>query len=93
MTENPAALFKIKNKGKIEKGYDADLVVVDLKKEFVVKNDELFSKSAWTPFEGLKLKGKVEKTLVKGSLLFDNGDIIINKNKESKANLEVGYYG
>ncbi len=93
MTEMPAALFKIKNKGKIEKGYDADLTIVDLKKEFVVKNEDLFSKSAWTPFEGIKLKGKVDKTLVKGSLLFDNDDIIINKNKEAKANLEVGYYG
>ena len=55
-SQNPARIFGIKNKGKIEEGYDADLVIVDMNKEKEVKNEELFTKCGWSPFNGLKLK-------------------------------------
>ena len=38
--ENPAAIFKIKNKGHIKEGYDADLAIIDLSMKKEVKNNE-----------------------------------------------------
>ncbi len=73
--ENPARIFGIENKGKIAEGYDADLTIVDLNEEFKVKNDELFTKCKWSPFNGRKLKGHVIKTIVRGNIIFDQGNV------------------
>ena len=70
--ENPAKIFSIKNKGFIEQGFDGDLAVVDLKKENIINGKDLFTKCKWSPFEGWKLKGVVEKTVVGGKLLYEN---------------------
>ncbi len=73
MSENPAKIFGIKGKGKIQKGYFADLVFVDLKKEWVVKGDRLETKCKWSPFEGKKLKGKVVGVMNKGKIKYWDG--------------------
>ena len=63
-----------KIKGKLEAGYDADLVVWNPEKEFVVTTDIILHKHKITPYEGLKLSGVVSRTYVNGSLVFDNGN-------------------
>ena len=73
--ENPARIFGIRDKGMVAKGYDADLTVIDMKLEKKVDNDELFSKCGWSPYNGMKLKGVVCKTIVNGNLVFDGGKI------------------
>ncbi|MFH0868397.1 MAG: dihydroorotase family protein [Candidatus Woesearchaeota archaeon] len=73
--ENPAKIFKIKNKGVIKEGFDADLTIIDLDMEKEVKNDELFTKCKWSPFDGWKLKGCPVMTLVNGNIVFNNGKI------------------
>ena len=80
--ENPAQIFKIKNKGHIKEGYDADLAIIDLSLEKEVKNDELFTKCKWSPFDGWKLKGWPVGTIVNGNLIFSNGKINNIKAKE-----------
>src|SRR3989338_576690 len=47
-SKNPAKIFKIKNKGEIKEGYDADLTVIDLNLKKQVKSDELFTKCKWS---------------------------------------------
>ncbi len=79
-SENPAKIFGLKGKGKIEVGCDADLTLVDLEKEKKVGEDGLFTKCGWSPFEGRKLKGWPLKTFVNGNLVFDEGAI----NREIK---------
>jgi dihydroorotase len=74
-SENPAKIFDIKNKGKIEPGYDADFVIVDLEKEQQIKNAKLFTKCGWTPYDGWKVKGAVSKTILRGNVIFDEGKI------------------
>src|SRR3989338_2179875 len=76
LCENPAKIYGIKNKGFIKEGFDADLIVVDLNREFEIKNDEQLSKCGWTIYDGMKVKGFVEKTFVNGELVFDNNEII-----------------
>ena len=69
---NPAKIFGIKGKGFLEKGMDADLIVVDLNRKKHVKNEELFTKCGWSPWNGETFKGVVEKTIVRGNIVFDN---------------------
>ena len=81
-SQNPTKIFMIKNKGKIEVGYDADLTIVDMNLEKKVDNDKLFTKCKWSPFNGWKLKGWPVQTFVRGQLVFDNGNINKIKGKE-----------
>ncbi len=72
---NPAILFNIKDRGYIREGYFADLVFIDLDKEYNIKKDDLLYKCGWSPFEGTKFKGKIEKTILNGSLVYDQGKV------------------
>ncbi len=84
----PAEIFGIKNKGRLEKGYDADITIIDLDKETTIQGNKLFTKCKWSPFEGLKLKGKPVMTIINGNLVFVDGQI--NETKKGK---EVVFYG
>ncbi len=66
MSANPAKIFNIKNKGAIKKGYDADLTIIDMDKEDIIKKESLFTKSGWSPFEETATKGKCVMAFVKG---------------------------
>jgi len=61
-------------KGEIAIGSDADLVIIDPDEEWTIRGDELHGKTHWTPYEGRKVKGKVHKTLVRGTLTYDQGE-------------------
>ncbi len=79
---NPAKIFKIKNKGFLEEGFDADLTIVDMNLEKEVKNENLFTKCGWSQFNGWKLKGWPVMTIVNGKIIFENGKINDIKAKE-----------
>ena len=70
ITINPAKILDIK-KGNLKKGNDADICIVDINKSWVVDKSKLKSKSKNTPIENRKLKGQVQKTFVKGDLVFE----------------------
>ena len=70
MTSNPAKILNIR-KGSMDIGNDADLCLLDLNKPWVVKKNELKSKSKNTPIEDRKLQGQVIKTFVKGEVAFE----------------------
>jgi len=69
LTSNPAKILKI-NKGTLSVGNDADFCIVDLNKPWIVKKENLYSKSKNTSIENKKLQGKVMNTFVKGEELF-----------------------
>ena len=69
LTSNPAKILQI-NKGKLSIGSDADFCIVDLNKPWIVKKENLYSKSKNTSIENKKLQGKVMNTFVKGEELF-----------------------
>lgn len=75
MSENPAKLFGL-NAGRIEKNAIANLTVIDLKKEWTVKGEDLYTKCKWSPFEGKNLKGKVQSVIYKGNKIFENGEFL-----------------
>tara|TARA_B100000965_G_scaffold340043_1_gene308026 strand:+ start:238 stop:1524 length:1287 start_codon:yes stop_codon:yes gene_type:complete len=69
LTSNPAKILNI-NKGNLSVGNDADFCIVDLNKPWIVKKENLNSKSKNTSIENKKLQGKVTNTFVKGEELF-----------------------
>jgi dihydroorotase len=69
LTSNPAKILKI-DKGNLSIGNDADLCIVDIDKPWIVKKENLISKSKNTSIEDKKLQGKVVNTFVKGKELF-----------------------
>ena len=84
MCENPAKIMKIEKRGKLQEGFFADIIVVDIQKEWIVAvDDTIESKCGWTPYENWKLKGKNTLTIVNGEIVYKNGKINdIHKGKE-----------
>lgn len=75
MSTAVAKAYKIPNKGKIEVGYDADLVLVDLENYYPVLREKVLSKCGWSPFEGWELTGWPEYTFVGGKVVYGNGEV------------------
>jgi dihydroorotase len=75
MCEAPARVWDIVGKGRIEAGYDADLVLVDLNKSATIRNAEQETKSRWSPWDGVTLTGWPVRTWVMGQEVFDSGHI------------------
>lgn len=70
MSDAPARVWGIVNKGRIAEGYDADLVLVDLEKPAMVRDEEQLTKSRWSPWHGQVLQGWPVRTLVGGRTVF-----------------------
>ncbi len=80
-SENPAAVFGIKGKGKLAVGMDADITLVDMHKEKTIKNEDMLSKCGWTPFDKWKVKGVVAATIVNGNIICSDGETVEEKIK------------
>jgi dihydroorotase len=68
-----ADCFQIKERGFIREGYFADLVMVDLKKNYTVSNKNILYKCGWSPLEGFNFNATIEKTMVSGNMVYENG--------------------
>ncbi|WP_121823641.1 dihydroorotase [Halostella salina] len=70
---NPAEIFGLPTKGRIEAGRDADLVLFDPDDAREIRGDDLHSKPGWTPFEG-RTAVFPELTLLRGAVAYDGRD-------------------
>jgi dihydroorotase len=75
MCDAPARVWDIVGKGRIEEGYDADLVLVDLQKRAAIHNDEQVTKCGWSPWDGVTLTGWPVRTWVLGRTVYADGRI------------------
>ena len=66
LAANPAARFRIPNKGRIAVGYDADLVLVDRDAEHELKAEHLKQRHAISPYIGRRFRGVIRQTFVRG---------------------------
>ena len=71
-----AERFKIAGKGKIEVGYDADLVLVDLAAGRPLERSDLLDRHKLSPFVGLPVGGFVKRTILRGKTIFLEGRVI-----------------
>jgi len=69
LTNNPAKILKI-DKGNLNIGNDGDFCIVDINKPWIVKSENMISKSKNTSIENKKLQGKVTNTFVNGVELY-----------------------
>jgi len=78
MSTNPAKIFGLyPQKGVIEPGSDADLVIVDLEREWVLQKSDLFYKNKHSPFIGKLFKGQIVKTYLRGKSVYQEGKILV----------------
>ncbi len=75
MSDGPARIWDIVGKGRIEPGYDADLVLVDMAMEREVRNEDQHCKCGWTPWHGTRLQGWPVRTWVGGRTVFADGHV------------------
>ena len=73
---NPAKIFGCKNKGAIEVGKDADIVIYDKEKDFKVSVSNMHSDYDHTIWEGKELHGYPIQTYLRGNLVYDNGEFV-----------------
>lgn len=73
MCEAPARVWNLHHKGRIQTGFDADLVLIDLNREAEIRNEQQVTKSGWSPWHGTILKGWPVRTIVGGTTVFHDG--------------------
>jgi len=69
LTTNPARILGL-NKGILETGYDADIVIIDPDMEWTISPRDFVSSCRNSPFIGMKVRGRVISTIVGGRILY-----------------------
>ena len=74
MSSNPAKVFNL-NRGSLEVGKVADVVIFDPELEWAVDDKKFYTRGTHCPFVGKTLKGKAVATIVNGKIVMKNGQI------------------
>ena len=82
MSTNVAELYQMVGKGKIEVGYDGDVILVDMQTKHTVRDENAWSRVGWNPFRGMELTGWPVLTVVDGVPVFQ-------RNKETGPKGEI----
>jgi dihydroorotase len=72
----PARVFGLAAKGRLEVGYDADIAIVDLAREWTITDADVISRSDWTPYAERTLRGGIDRTLVRGRVIYEEGTVV-----------------
>jgi len=70
LTIQPAKILGLQDKGVLQEGKDADIVLIDLDKKWTVEKEKLCSKGKNTPFHGWEMQGKIMTTIVGGKIVY-----------------------
>jgi dihydropyrimidinase len=73
---NAAKIFGLKSKGNLDIGFDADIAMIDLKKEAKVSTSLFGGFSDYLVYDGWNLKGWPVKTIVRGNLVAEDFEIM-----------------
>jgi dihydroorotase len=73
MSHNVAEIYRIKERGYIREGYFADLVLLDLNRDWRVSPENTLYKCQWSPFNNQLFKSSINKTFVNGNMVYDRG--------------------
>jgi len=77
----PAWLFGLENKGDIQVGKDADLVIFDPSKEKKLEKETLHEEAGWTPYKNTTITGWPEVTISRGEIIVQNGKCTAEKGR------------
>jgi dihydroorotase len=76
MAHNPAIIYQIDRRGFIDEGYFADIVIVDPGRPYTVTQQNILAKCGWSPFDGFQFTSSIDKTIVSGKVVYDQGRIL-----------------
>ncbi len=85
----PARIFGMAAKGRIAVGYDADLTVVDLKRQETITDNWIAARAGWTPYAGMRVTGWPVGTIVRGHKVMWEGSLQTPGRGESVRFLET----
>lgn len=71
LSNNGYDILKIKNKGKIAIGYDADLFIFNAESETTIDESKIESKAKYSVYNGVTFKGAVDLTIVAGNIVYN----------------------
>jgi dihydroorotase len=69
-------IWGLADKGRLALGYDADLTIVDLKARRTIRDEDMATRSGWTPFNGFEATGWPMATVVRGTIVMRDGEVI-----------------
>ena len=69
-------IWGLADKGRLAVGYDADLTIVDLKARRTIRDEDMATRSGWTPFDGFEATGWPMATVVRGTVVMRDGEVI-----------------
>ena len=75
LAAEPARRFRIRGKGSLEPGMDADLALVDLNRRMTLTVGDLHQRHPLTPYLGHSFRGAVRRTIRRGTTIFNDGQI------------------
>jgi carbamoyl-phosphate synthase/aspartate carbamoyltransferase/dihydroorotase len=68
MAANPRRIFNLPPQPNTQVEVETDVV-------YTIENQNLYTKCGWTPFAGMQIRGQVEKVILEGRTVFENGRI------------------
>jgi allantoinase len=76
LSRNPAKIFRLfPQKGTLAPGSDADIVILHPTKKWTITREKMHTTAGWTPYEGMEITGTVDTTIVRGKIIFQEGEI------------------
>ncbi|MDO5115602.1 MAG: dihydropyrimidinase [Synergistaceae bacterium] len=70
---NPASILGLRDKGRIEAGADADLILIDPEKSGILSAESLHQAVDYTPYEGIMVNGRVTDVWLRGARVVEEG--------------------
>ncbi|UKS29363.1 dihydroorotase family protein [Paenibacillus sp. HWE-109] len=77
ISQSPADRFGLgKSKGRLTVGYDADIVIFDPEAQWRIDESEEYSSAGWSLYHDMIVKGRIERTYVRGQLVYDGKEVL-----------------
>ena len=76
MAHGPQRIFGLADKGRLAVGWDADFTIVDLAAKRIIRNEDMATRSGWTPFDGFEATGWPVATLIRGRAVMRDGEVL-----------------
>jgi dihydroorotase len=88
-SHGPNRIFGLADKGRMAVGYDADLTIVDLKARRTFRHEDMASRVGWTPFVGMEARGWPMATVIRGTVVMRDDEIVAPRGGEPVRFLET----
>ena len=75
-SHGPQRIFGLADKGRLAEGFDADMTIVDLKVSRTLRHEDMATRSGWTPFDGMEVKGWPVATVIRGIAVMREDEIV-----------------